>query len=251
VEAALGAVLRLDPPPTLTVAGRTDSGVHATGQVAHLDLASGVLDTSVSGPAELTARLNGALPVDVRVRSVALAPDGFDARFSALDRTYRYRIADRVPDPLRRRDTLYWPRSLDIARMSAAADGLVGEHDFAAYCRRRVGASTVRRIRSFSIVREADEVVVVTVAADAFCHCMVRALVGALLAVGTGRQPVAWPAEVLARQVRDSTIQVAPPHGLTLASVCYPADPVLAHRAEQTRRPRGPLGSTADPGGRL
>jgi tRNA pseudouridine38-40 synthase len=232
ITAALATVLRLDAPPDLTVAGRTDAGVHATGQVAHVDLPAD------HEPAQIQRRLAGVLPADVVVRRVSVAPDGFDARFSATGRRYRYRVSDGPSDPLRRRDTLDWPKALDPAAMTSAAAGLVGEHDFAAFCRPREGASTVRRLHRLDAQRDADGVVVVAAEADAFCHNQVRATVGALLAVGDGRRPLDWPAQVLAARVRDSAVTVAPPHGLTLVAVDYPPDGELAARAAVTRARR-------------
>jgi tRNA pseudouridine38-40 synthase len=242
---ALATVLRLPDPPRLVVAGRTDAGVHALGQVAHVDVPSELSDRGVAiatsasdtSAGNLARRLAGVLPPDVVVTSVVVAPDGFDARFSALARHYRYRITDAAADPLRRRDTLAWPRPLDAAAMAAAGNGLLGEHDFAAYCRPREGGSTIRRLLALDVRREGD-VVVVSVSADAFCHNQVRSMVGALLAVGEGRRPIDWPAEVLARGVRDSAVTVAPPHGLTLVAVDYPPDAQLAARASVTRQRR-------------
>ena len=233
----LGHVLRLPGPARLTVAGRTDSGVHARGQVAHAD---------VPGPAweahagVVLRRLSRALPPDIRVRSVAVAPDGFDARFSALWRRYAYRISDdpATADPLRRFDTLWNQRPLDTGAMNEAAGLLLGEHDFAAFCRKREGATTVRALRKLSWERDAAGVAVGCVVADAFCHNMVRALVGALLPVGEGSRPVSWPAEVLARAVRDPGVRVVSPHGLSLEEVCYPPAGELAVRAALTRRIR-------------
>ena len=185
LEAALGVLLRADPP-RLTVAGRTDAGVHARGQVAHVDLPE--LDPL------LLRRLNGLLPPDVRVLRTSPAPDGFDARFSALSRTYRYRVADgpEAVDPLRR-DVLAWPRPLDLAALQAASPALLGEHDFAAYCKRREGASTVRALLDLAWERSTGGLLVLTIRADAFCHSMVRSLVGAMLAVGEGRREAGWP----------------------------------------------------------
>lgn len=233
VADAFATVLRLAEPPSLTVAGRTDAGVHARGQVAHIDL-GGEVD-----PQLLQRRLAGVLPADVVVRGVSVAPSGFDARFAALRRTYGYRITDTAPDPLRRRDTLAWPRPLDAEAMHAAAQALVGEHDFAAYCKPRAGASTVRRVLSFDVERDGAGVVVAQVSADAFCHNQVRAMIGALLAVGEGRRPRDWPGQVLAARVRDSAVQVAAPHGLTLLAVDYPPDQELAARVVQARARRG------------
>jgi len=214
------------------VAGRTDAGVHATGQVAHVDLPA----DAVAAAADLLRRLNGVLPPDVRIRGALRAPAGFDARFSALSRRYVYRLTDRIPDPLRRGDTLAYQRPLDARLMAAAALGLIGEHDFAGFCRRRPGGTTVRRLLVLDVVPVVHGVVEVRVEADAFCHSMVRALVGALLAVGDGRQPIEWPAAVLAARRRDPALTVAPAHGLTLVRVRYPRPTELAARAEQTRR---------------
>jgi tRNA pseudouridine38-40 synthase len=232
--AAIATVLRLSEPAALTVAGRTDAGVHASGQVVHADL-PGEVD-----PAVLVRRLAGVLPPDVVVRSVAVAPPGFDARFAATGRRYRYRICDGSLDPVRRRDTLAWPRPLDPAAMTAAGSGLLGERDFAAYCRPREGATTIRTLRRLDAAREGDGVVVISAEADAFCHNQVRAMVGALLAVGDGRRPVGWPGEVLAAGVRDSAVTVAPAHGLTLVGVDYPPDDQLVDRSRTTRARRRP-----------
>lgn len=237
IEAALGRVLRTDPPPSLTVAGRTDAGVHAAGQVAHVDVVPEAWDAVA---ASLGRRLAGVLPADVRVTSVTPAPDGFDARFSALARRYVYRVSDHPygVDPLRRGDTLWHRAPLDTEAMNAAARELTGEHDFAAYCRRREGATTIRRLLRLEWARVEPYVVAATIEADAFCHNMVRALVGAMLAVGDGRRPAGWPAEVLRAGVRDSAVHVVGPHGLTLAEVRYPPDADLAARAAETRRVR-------------
>ena len=239
VEEALGVVLRLPAPPTVTVAGRTDAGVHARGQVVHVDVPA--IDVRLSPSVRW---LNSLLPDDVHVRRIAVAAPGFDARFSALARRYRYRICDGGPgaaDPLRRLDTLLWPRELDGDAMNVAARGLVGEHDFAAYCKRREGATTVRRLLALDWQRVEGEVWEATVRADAFCHSMVRALVGASIAVGEGRRDPGWPAAVLAARVRDPGVPVVPALGLCLEEVTYPADDELAARALQTRRVRLPL----------
>jgi tRNA pseudouridine38-40 synthase len=222
----------------LTVAGRTDAGVHASGQVCHVDApAAGY--TAVA--ATLVRRLAGLLPADVRVRAVAPVPAQFDARFSALSRRYEYRVTDAAwgAEPLRRHDTLAWPRPLDVDALNAASAALRGEHDFAAYCRRKEHATTVRAISRLDWRRDPDAILVATVEADAFCQSMVRSLVGALLAVGDGRRPVQWPGGLLGRRVRADEVTVAPAHGLSLVAVDYPADEAAyAHRAEQTRRRR-------------
>jgi tRNA pseudouridine38-40 synthase len=195
------------------------------------------------------ARLAGLLPADVRIRAADLAPDGFDARFSALWRRYSYRVCDdrATADPLRRHETLWYFRPLDINAMNEAARCCLGEHDFAAFCRRREGATTIRSLRTLSWRRDPDGVAVATVVADAFCHNMVRALVGALIAVGEGRRPVGWPAEVLAAAVRDPAVRVMAPHGLCLEEVGYPPADELATRAAEARTLRSisPLASGA------
>ncbi|MEO5874300.1 MAG: tRNA pseudouridine(38-40) synthase TruA [Streptosporangiaceae bacterium] len=237
LEDALARVMRLDPGPVLTVAGRTDAGVHAGGQVAHVVVPVAAY-TQVNGM--MPRRLAGLLPADVRVTRVTVAPDGFDARFSALRRRYDYRVCDDpvgVP-PLQRHDTVWHPRPLNLDRMNAAAALLTGEHDFAAYCKKREGATTIRRLLRYEWERRGERLAVATVEADAFCHSMVRALVGALLSVGDGRREVEWPAQVLLAGVRDSAVKVAPAHGLSLAEISYPLDADLAARAVQTRRVR-------------
>ena len=158
------------------------------------------------------------------MRAAGLAPDGFDARFSALWRRYAYRVCDdeAAADPLRRHETLWYFRRLDLAAMNEAGRPCLGEHDFAAFCRRREGATTIRALRTLAWHRDDHGIAVATVVADAFCHNMVRALVGALLAVGEGRRPPGWPAAVLAAAVRDPAVRVVPPHGLCLEEVGYP-----------------------------
>ncbi len=237
LEDALTRMLRADPPVQLTVAGRTDAGVHARGQVAHADLPAAAWQEAA--PAILR-RLAGLLPPDVRVRRIGLAPDGFDARFSALSRRYSYRVCDDMtgPDPLRRCDTFWYRHPVGIGAMNEAAGLLLGEHDFAAFCRRREGASTVRELLSLSWARPEAAVAEATVIADAFCHSMVRALVGALLRVGEGARPSSWPGQVLTAQVRDPAVPVVPPHGLCLEEVRYPPPGQLAGRAQATRRVR-------------
>ena len=221
-------------PVLLTVAGRTDAGVHATGQVAHVDLPA-ELDLS-----PVLRRLNRLLPPDVRVRGLTGVPAEFDARFSALRRHYRYRIAVTPygAEPLRARDTVSWPHGADLATLNEASAGLLGEHDFVAFCRRREGATTIRALQRLEWHALDDGVVVAEVSADAFCHSMVRSLVGALLAVGRGQRTPEWPASLLTRPERASEVTVAPAHGLTLVGVDYPPPAELAARATLTRRVR-------------
>ncbi|MCO1654941.1 tRNA pseudouridine synthase A, partial [Pseudonocardia humida] len=193
-------------------------------------------------PAWLVRRLARLLPPDVRVRAATPVPDAFDARFSALRRHYRYRLATAPhgAEPLRARDTVSWPHPVDLDAVNTASRALLGEHDFAAFCKRRDGATTVRALQDLSWTRDADGVVTAAVSADAFCHSMVRSLVGALLDVGRGRRPTGWPAALLTRGVRANEVAVAPAHGLTLVGVDYPADADLAARADTTRRLRTP-----------
>ncbi|MFR9675271.1 tRNA pseudouridine(38-40) synthase TruA [Streptomyces sp. TR06-5] len=237
IEDALRVVLRLDHAVQLTVAGRTDAGVHARGQVAHVDLPDEVW--AEHGP-HLLRRLAGRLPTDVRVHRIAEAPPHFNARFSAIWRRYAYRVCDAPGgvDPLRRGHILWHNRPLDVDVMNEAAAALLGEHDFAAYCKKREGATTIRTLQRLHWVRHDDGVLEAAVKADAFCHNMVRALVGAMLFVGDGHRPADWPGKVLAAGVRDSAVHVVRPHGLTLEEVGYPADADLAARNAASRNRR-------------
>lgn len=238
---ALSTVLRQDV--TLVVAGRTDAGVHASGQVAHLDVPTALW---AEHEERLLRRLAAVLPADVRVWSAAVAPAGFDARFAAKGRRYAYRVVDVPygPHPLRRSDVTWHPRALDAQRMNEAAAALLGEHDFASFCKKREGATTIRCLTRLEWTREAPTsltpggLLVADVRADAFCHSMVRSLVGALLAVGEGRRPVTDPGRILAEEARSPEVKVAPPQGLTLEEVVYPADEELAAQQAKTRRIR-------------
>ncbi|MDT0528555.1 tRNA pseudouridine(38-40) synthase TruA [Micromonospora sp. DSM 115977] len=237
----LDLVLGAGTATGLTVAGRTDAGVHATGQVCHLDLPAAVWREH---DGRLLRRLARLLPTDVRVRAMAEVPADFDARFSATFRRYEYRVTDAPwgAEPLRRHEILAWPKPLDLAALNAAAAGLVGEHDFAAYCRRKENATTLREVTRLDWRRDPDGVLVATVQADAFCQAMVRSLVGAMLVAGDGRRPAEWPGSLLARRERSSEVTVAPAHGLTLVAVGYPEDPAeYARRAEATRQLRVPV----------
>ena len=265
LESALNTVFRKHgPQPRLTVAGRTDVGVHAIGQVAHLDLTPAQLASldrphrggsapKLLGPDAVTRRLNGiaGLKSDVVVASTALAHPGFDARFSALWRIYEYRIADTsgFRDPRRRSHTLWHPAELDVEAMDAAARSLLGLHDFAAYCRPRPGATTVRTLQDFGWRRDTEGVLVARVRADAFCHSMVRALVGACVAVGEARLPVARLAGIRDEVTRGSEFIVMPARGLTLMEVGYPDVAELAARAIQTRARRDAFDARPHSGG--
>ena len=236
VEDALAQVLRLPAPPAVTCAGRTDAGVHARGQVAHVDL-------DVAPDMGAFARgMRAVLPDDVTLLRAFEAPDGFDARFSALSRRYRYRICDRAEtrDPLHRHEVVLYPRALDVDAMAAAGQALVGEHDFASLCKPREGASTIRRVLGLEWTRGDTGLAEMTISADAFCHSMVRSVVGLLVPVGDGRRPIEWAGEVLAGRARDPRVTVMPAHGLVLEEVRYPADADLSARQGVTRAFRGP-----------
>ncbi|WP_286219362.1 tRNA pseudouridine(38-40) synthase TruA [Paraoerskovia sediminicola] len=244
-------IARISRPgrPRVTVAGRTDTGVHARGQVVHVDLPlerwEAMPGRSDRAPGEsMVARLAGVLPDDVVVRSAEPAPPGFDARFSAQHRHYTYRIVDDpdLRDPLRRGWTLWARRRLDVDAMHASMQPLLGLRDFAAYCRPRPGATTIRELTRMDWCRVEEGadagLVVARVSADAFCHNMVRSLVGASLAVGEGRRPVEFPAEHLRGRRRTSDAGRAAAHGLVLEAVDYPPDAELASRARQVRARR-------------
>lgn len=250
---ALGKIVRLGRPARMIVAGRTDAGVHARAQTVHVDLPldgwASVPGRSDRSPAEaLLKRLSGVLPNDIAVREVREIGPEFDARFSALRRWYRYRIVDRLADrdPLRRRDVVWYRHELDVEAMAAASEKLLGENDFVAFCRPREGSSTIRTLEKFEWTRieEGPEsgLIVATVQADAFCHNMVRALVGGVIPVGEGKRDISWPIEVLRTYVRHPSVTVMPAHGLTLEGVEYPEDAQgWEQRSIQSRAVRGPL----------
>lgn len=249
LSAALTLILRATRPVRLVVAGRTDAGVHARGAVVHADVDpigwALLPGRSVRTPAQSAlARLNGVLPKDIVVHAVCVAPDGFNARFSATQRRYLYRICDQpqLLDPLRRHDTVVHRRSLDVAAMHASAQRLLGLRDFAAFARRRDGATTIRTLLDFSWVRAGDGVLEAQVAADAFCRSMVRALVGAVIPVGEGRRPVEWPEQVLVAGRRHPAVVVMPAHGLSLEEVTYPPDAELGARHMESRVRRVTVG---------
>ena len=256
IEQALGTLFRrAHTAPRLTVAGRTDAGVHAVGQVAHFDVEASAL-AAVTRPrrsddraaaadpaAVLERRLSGILgagEADVVVTAATVAPAGFDARFSAVWRRYEYRVADAAAkrNPLERHQTVWYPRELDVAAMDAAARSLVGLGDFAAFCRPREGATTIRTLQSYGWARDPDGVLVASLQADAFCHSMERALVGACVAVGEGKLGVDGPRELMLAGARTSAFKVMPAKGLVLTEVGYPDDHELEARAAQTRARR-------------
>lgn len=242
LDGALSTVFRV--PVRIFAAGRTDAGVHATGQVGHVDVPADALAHAHprhhrAGDPEfspLVRRLAKFLPEDVRVTGIRRAPAGFDARFSALRRHYAYRIslAAYGVEPAQARFVTPWRRALDLDAMAAASGALLGLHDFAAFCRHREGATTIRELQRLDWVREGD-LITAYVSADAFCWSMVRSVVGALLAVGEGRREPAWCATLLTATQRSSDFAAAPARGLTLIGVDYPPDDQLAARVAVTR----------------
>lgn len=228
VERVLGYVCGV--PLEVTCAGRTDAGVHARGQVAHVDLPASAEQPDL-------AKVNRALPDDVRVDRISTAGPDFDARFSALWRRYSYRVTSNPagPSPLERHVVLPWTRPLDAERMNEAAAALLGERDFAPFCRQRQFATTVRELLELHWSQRGDGVIELRVRADAFCHSMVRSLVGVLLPVGDGRRPIQWPTSVLALGTRDSAVTVMPAFPLVLEEVGYPEPDRYLARQAQTR----------------
>lgn len=241
LEEALAVTLRLDRAQVTTVvAGRTDAGVHALGQVAHLDLPERYA-LSPSALQALPQRLQGALKTPtIVIHDVRIAPEGFDARFSPLARRYEYRIADAqaTKNPLLAHQTLWRRESLDIEAMNRLGQALSGLHDWASFCKAREGATTIRDLQVFRWRRDEEGVLVGDVVADAFCHSMVRALVGAALAVGSGKLGVEQVVQLRDEALRTSAFPTLAAHALTLVEVVYPPDAELASRADQTRNRR-------------
>ncbi len=259
LEQAIATLLRHpEHDVRLVVAGRTDAGVHAIGQVAHIDLtaeqwrALGASRRAGSIEHSITRRLNGLIGrqgADVVVGRVSVAAAGFDARFSALWRRYTYRVADARSrrDPRRRGHTLWHTAELDVDAMNAACRSLTGLHDFAAFCRPREGATTIRTLLDYQWARDDEGVLVAEVRADAFCHSMVRALVGAAIEVGKHELSVAQLHQVFEGARRENVFSVVAARGLTLMEVGYPPDDELAARAELTRARRERAGRSAEP----
>lgn len=247
IDGALSTIFRV--PVAVRAAGRTDTGVHATGQVAHVDVpADALAHTRPRAPRggepefrPLVRRLARLLPADVRIREIGRAPTGFDARFSALRRHYVYRLstAPYGVDPQRARYVTVWRRALDLEPMVEASRHLLGLHDFAAFCRRRAGASTIRELQRLEWERVGDDITAF-VSADAFCWNMVRSLIGALLAVGEHRREPDWITGLLTETRRSSDFAAAPARGLTLIGVDYPPEEDLVARTAVTRDLRTP-----------
>lgn len=248
VEEALAILLRVEQADVaLTVAGRTDAGVHALHQITHLDIP----DTSLpklwgrgSGFEGAARKLNGVLnrlhAPDIRCNRIQEVSASFDARFSALARTYEYRV--RPPgapqDPRMRDFTAEVKRPVDVGLLEEASQSLLGLRDFAAYCKAREGATSIRELLEFTWKQDESGVLVARIRADAFCHSMVRSLVGAVLAVSTGAVSMNEFQHITATGQRSSKVRVMPPGGLTLMRVEYPEDAFLEQRARQTRARR-------------
>ena len=245
VEEACQRILRMAEPVGLTVAGRTDAGVHAQGQVAHIDITQTAWQ-ALPGRGHhapehaLVRRMNAVLPDDVVVKAATPVPDAFDARFSALWRGYSYRIMF-FADPLLRRFAVHH-RQVDLARLNAASNLLLGERDFGAFCKARPGATTIRTLHEFTwqpwLGPTGTSGVVARVRADAFCHHMVRSLVGACLMVAGGKRSLEWLNSTASQTTRSSEVKVAPARGLVLEQVAYPDDDQLAAQARAARRIR-------------
>ena len=238
MESALSGLTR--NKVELVVAGRTDAGVHATSQVAHCDLPVRDKYGKAWSTQDLVYRLNRMLTEEIRIKSISIAPSYFHARFSALRRTYIYKIADgqRQIDPLKRFDIVSWYRHLDLSRLNDASSRLLGEHDFATFCKPGGSGTTIRTLEKFSWERLGDGTLLATVAADAFCYSMVRNVVGAVVCVGEGRFEPEWISALLQNKTRVSESMVFPARGLTLVGVDYPSDSELQARASITIRRR-------------
>ena len=274
LEQALHTILRVpaddpDEPLRLTVAGRTDTGVHALHQVCHLDVGEATLDRcvghmGVSAPEALFRRLSRMVPDDIAIHAVSVAPEGFDARFSALERTYVYRICDeaRPVDPRMRGFVLALDDRLDLDAMNAAAAMTIGLHDFGSFATPNPGGTTIREVKQahwsripvsplvpgasggagtaggYTVPAAESGLVCFTIVADAFARNMVRSLVNACVKVGQGRKDLDWFAEKMATPLREGSTGPIAPQGLTLEHVAYPPDDHLAARAEAIRAKR-------------
>lgn len=223
----------------MRVAGRTDAGVHAGYQVCHVDLTSEQMARLGRAPFSAT-RLDGLLPEEIAIFNISPAPAGFDARFSAIGRTYHYGIADAScrPNPRQSRYVLSLQAHLDTELMARAGKALAGLRDFGAFCKPREGATTIRELRRLEVEREPDGRILVTLSADAFCHNMVRSIVGALIAVGAGKLSIEELAEITKKAKRTSRFKVVDPRGLSLDGVDYPRDDQLAAQAEKAKNLR-------------
>ncbi len=228
IEEALSKIARVNVETI--VAGRTDAGVHATGQVIHVDVPESLVLE------DLGYKLNRILDEDVRINNIEIAPPAFHARFSALRRYYEYRILDenKVIQPLARLNTASWYRPLDVDLMNHASALLLGTHDYAAFCKFREGGTTIRTLETYQWRRDREGYLVADVVADAFCYSMVRNLVGAIVCVADGRKDPEWISTLLENKERVSDSLVFPARGLTLYKVDYPDAAELLERAKKT-----------------
>ena len=228
IEEALSKIARINVETI--VAGRTDAGVHATGQVIHVDVPESLVLE------DLGYKLNRILDEDVRINNIEIAPPAFHARFSALRRYYEYRILDenKVIQPLARLNTASWYRPLDVDLMNHASALLLGTHDYAAFCKFREGGTTIRTLETYQWRRDREGYLVADVVADAFCYSMVRNLVGAIVCVADGRKDPEWISTLLENKERVSDSLVFPARGLTLYKVDYPDAAELLERAKKT-----------------
>lgn len=266
-EEALALIFRT--PVYTTVAGRTDAGVHALHQVLHCDVSRSVWEglpgrsqdpdpgralkrklrgalSRALADAEtelgLPTRLQGYLQKAITVFECREVPADFDARFSALERSYRYLIEDNQDEqggnPLNRHLAWQVNAPLDLDVMNRAARELLGLHDFLSFCKPRVGSTTIRELRELTFERREDGLVEATIRADAFCHNMVRTLIASLVMVGEGSRDVAWLQGRISQPVRDSQVRLAAPRGLALARISYPDASGYAAQADKARNLR-------------
>lgn len=230
IETALKTLYRQDLETV--VAGRTDAGVHASGQVIHVDLPIGDFGFDFE---DLSYRLNRILSEEIRIKSAERASKDFHARFGALRRHYIYKIQDGlgIIEPVKRLDITPWYRDLDIQKMNQAAATLIGEHDFFSFARFRENSTTIRTLERFDFQRDEQGLIISNIIADAFCYNMVRSLIGTMVYIGEGRFPITWAREILEKHERPSDSLVFPARGLTFIGVEYPQDSLLANRVNQ------------------
>ena len=214
------------------VAGRTDAGVHASGQVCHVDIPEGDFGFEIS---DLAYRLNRILTDEIRVKSAESVSDDFHARFGALRRHYIYKIKDGngLIEPVQRLDIAPWYRDLDIDLMNQGANTLLGENDFFSFAKYRQNSTTIRDLQRFDFQRDAQGLIISHISADAFCYNMVRSLIGTMVYIGEGRFPITWAREILEKKERPSDSVVFPAKGLTFVGVDYPVESELAARANK------------------
>lgn len=222
------------PRTIVQCAGRTDAGVHATGQVMHLDIPLNWKDRLD----DLAYKVNAILDEDVVIKALVHTNQNFDARFAALSRSYTYFIQEGLRDPLTRDRVYQHRRYLDVEAMNDASQVLLGLHDFSAFCRKTDYGTSIRNLQKFSWTRTQDGLIRVDITSDAFCYSMVRALVGALISIGEGKRTKQWLSDYLETGERDFGVFMAPAHPLTLVQVEYPPESEYANRIEKTLKSR-------------